>query len=69
MRRSLIDRTTNSSTGKQPGKAMTLALCYSRILRIFLTALQDMNQAAAHSPVLQKVRARRIEKDVWGQQR
>ncbi|MCJ1264643.1 hypothetical protein MMC22_004517 [Lobaria immixta] len=54
---------------KQPGNALTLTLCYGRILNVFLTALQDMNQTGARSPVRLKVRARTREEAVWGAQR
>lgn len=66
MRRPLLHGTTKFSTGKQPGKAMTLALCYDRILNIFLTALQGMNQTVARSPGRRKVRARRRRKKLCG---
>lgn len=65
----LLHGTTNFLTGKQPGNALTLTLCYGRILNVFLTALQDMNQTGARSPVRLKVRARRREEAVWGAQR
>ena len=68
MRRPLLHGTTNFLTGKQPGKAMTPALCYRRILNIFLTALQGMSPTDARSHARLKVRARRKKDAVWGTQ-